>query len=183
MKFIKPVVFALLGLAAGVFLVLGSRQNKPDAPPGFTVVEYWEKWNGPEFLGMKAIVDDFNNTVGWQKKIFVRYMSMSEIDRKTLMSVAAGVPPDIAGIWDQQVAQYAAIGAAEPLDDLAKAHGITRDYYLPVFWDGCSYKGHLYALVSTPGTVGLIYNKQIYEQCGEKLKAAGLDPERAPRTL
>jgi ABC-type glycerol-3-phosphate transport system substrate-binding protein len=183
MKFIKPVVFALLGLAAGVFLVLGSRQNKPDAPPGFTMVEYWEKWNGPEFLGMKAIVDDFNNTVGWQKKIFVRYMSMSEIDRKTLMSVAAGVPPDIAGIWDQQVAQYAAIGAAEPLDDLAKAHGITRDYYLPVFWDGCSYKGHLYALVSTPGTVGLIYNKQIYEQCGEKLKAAGLDPERAPRTL
>ena len=29
----------------------------------------------------------------------------------------------------------------------------------------------------------MIYNKQIYEQCGEKLKAAGLDPERAPRTL
>ena len=128
MRIIKPVVFTLLGLTAVVFLVVGSWQNKPEAPSDFTVVEYWEKWNGPEFLAMKQIVDDFNNTVGKDKKIYVRYMSMSEIDRKTLMSIAAGVPPDIAGIWDQQVAQYAAIGAAEPLDDLAKEHGITEDY-------------------------------------------------------
>lgn len=183
MRIIKPVVYTLLAIAAIVFLIVGSRQTSADAPAGFTVVEYWEKWNGPEFLGMKQIVDDFNNSVGKEKKIYVRYMSMSEIDRKTLMSVAAGVPPDIAGIWDQQVAQYAAIGAAMPLDDLAKAHGITRDTYLPVFWDGCSYKGHLYSLISTPGTIALIYNKQAYQECGDALRNAGLDPNRAPRTM
>jgi len=183
MKLVKIIVFALLGATGLGFLLFGSRPNFSDVPPGFTVVEYWEKWNGPEFLGMKQIVDDFNNSVGKEKKIYVRYMSMSEIDRKTLMSIAAGVPPDVAGIWDQQVAQYAAIGAAQPLDELAKEHGITEDYYLPVFWKGCSYRGHLYALVSTPGTVALIYNKQIYQQCADKLRAAGLDPDRAPRTM
>src|ERR1700733_7894939 len=139
MKFVKIFVFALLGLTASAFLLFGSRPNWSDAPAGFTVVEYWEKWNGPEFLGMKQIVDDFKATVGKEKKIYVRYMSMSEIDRKTLMSIAAGVPPDIAGIWDQQVAQYAAIGAAMPLDDLAAEHGITEKTYLPVFWRGCSF--------------------------------------------
>jgi multiple sugar transport system substrate-binding protein len=182
MKVLRIIVFTLLGLIGLAFLIFGSRPST-DAPPGFTVVEYWEKWNGPEFLGMKQIVDDFNNTVGKEKKIYVRYLSMSEIDRKTLMSMAAGVPPDIAGIWDQQVAQYAAIGAAEPLDDLAREHGITEETYLPVFWKGCSYKGHLYALISTPGTVALIYNKEIYQQCADKLRAAGLDPDRAPRTI
>jgi multiple sugar transport system substrate-binding protein len=183
MKIIKPVVYVLLGITAVIFLIIGGRGNQSDAPAGFTVVEYWEKWNGPEFLGMKQIVDDFNSTVGQEKKIYVRYMSMSEIDRKTLMSVAAGVPPDIAGIWDQQVAQYAAIGAATPLDELAAEHGITAKTYLPVFWQGCSYQGHLYALISTPGTVGLIYNKQTYQQCGDALRKAGLDPNRAPRTI
>jgi multiple sugar transport system substrate-binding protein len=182
-KIVKTVVYVLLGITALIFLIFGGRGYSSDAPPGFTVVEYWEKWNGPEFLGMKAIVDDFNNTVGKEKKIYVRYMSMSEIDRKTLMSVAAGVPPDIAGIWDQQVAQYAAIGAATPLDELAKEHGITEETYLPVFWKGCSWNGHLYALISTPGTVGLIYNKRIYQECGDALRKAGLDPNRAPRTI
>jgi multiple sugar transport system substrate-binding protein len=176
MKIVKLFVYILLAIAAIVFLVVGSRQTAPGAPAGFTVVEYWEKWNGPEFLGMKQIVDDFNDTVGKEKKIYVRYMSMSEIDRKTLMSIAAGVPPDIAGIWDQQVAQYAAIGAAMPLDELAAEHGITEKTYQRVFWDGCSYNGHLYALISTPGTIALIYNKQTYKECG-------LDPQHPPATM
>ncbi|MGD0460916.1 MAG: hypothetical protein ABSB74_00360 [Tepidisphaeraceae bacterium] len=42
----------MLAVVAGVFLILGSRQTTSDVSAGFTVVEYWEKWNGPEFLGM-----------------------------------------------------------------------------------------------------------------------------------
>jgi ABC-type glycerol-3-phosphate transport system substrate-binding protein len=183
MRIIKPLVFSLMGIAAAVFLVLGSVQNAPVAPPGFTVVEYWEKWNNPEAAQMQVIVDDFNRTVGKQKKIFVHFLSVSDIDQKTLISIAAGVPPDIAGTWDNQIAQYAALGAVQQLDAMAAAHGITEDYYLPVFWRGCSYGGHLYALVSTPGTVALLYNKRLYQENGAKLRAAGLDPNRAPRTL
>ena len=183
MKIIKPAIFALLGIIAIIFLVVGSMQENFPAPPGFTVVEYWEKWNNPEAAQMGVIVDDFNKTVGREKKIFVHFLSVSDIDQKTLISISAGVPPDIAGTWDTQIAQYAALGAVQQLDDLAAAHGITEDYYLPVFWRGCSYNGHLYALVSTPGTVALLYNKQIYQQCGDALRAAGLDPDRAPRTL
>ena len=183
MKIIKQAVFVLLGVTAVVFLVLGSMQNKSEAPPGFTVVEYWEKWNNPEAAQMEVIVDDFNKSVGREKKIFVHFLSVSDIDQKTLISISAGVPPDITGTWDTQIAQYAALGAVQQLDELAAAHGITEDYYLPVFWRGCCYNGHLYALVSTPGTVALLYNKQIYQECGDKLRAAGLDPNRAPRTL
>ena len=50
------------------------------------------------------IVDWFNNTVGKEKGIYVQYLSMSSINQKTLVSTAAGVPPDVAGLWDHQVA-------------------------------------------------------------------------------
>src|SRR4051812_35247461 len=98
-------------MAGGVFVAFGSGGPPPAAPPGAVVVTYWEKWTGAEAAQMRQIVDDFNTSVGRNKKIFMQYLSMANIDQKTLVSVSAGVPPDIAGIWDQQVAQYAALGA------------------------------------------------------------------------
>jgi multiple sugar transport system substrate-binding protein len=175
MVWIKPVTFASLALAATVFLIVGS-SREDGVPPGSVVVEYWEKWVGPEAEQMRQIVGDFNNTVGRQKGIYVRYFSMTDVDQKTLVAMSAGVPPDVAGMWDQQVALFASLGAVQPLDDLAAAHGITADTYLPVFWNSCHYNGRLYGLVSTAGTVALIYNKELF-------RAAGLDPSHPPRTL
>ena len=78
--------------------------------------------------------------------IYVQYLSMSNVDQKTLVATTA-LPPDVAGLWKLQVAQFAKINALEPLDDLARDHGITAAYYKPVLWEGCRYKGHLWALV------------------------------------
>ena len=68
---------------------------------------------------MRQIVDDFNRTTGVQKHIYVRYLSMSKLDQKLLIASAAGVPPDIAGLWDPQTAEFATLGAIQPLDELA----------------------------------------------------------------
>jgi ABC-type glycerol-3-phosphate transport system substrate-binding protein len=182
-KWIRAITFALLFAAAAAFLVRGAPQPVSDVPGDFVVVRYWEKWTGNEGAQMRRIVDDFNRTVGREKKIHVEYLSMSAIDQKALVATAAGVPPDVAGLWDQQVAQYASLGAAEPLDELAAAHGITEQTYLPVYWNGCRYEGKLYALISTPAAVALHYNKQVFQQCAAQLRAAGLDADRPPRTL
>ena len=69
------------------------------------------------------------------------------------------------------------------MEDLAKAHGITEGYYKPVFWKGCHFNGHLYALVSTPAAVALFYNKRIFHENAAKLRAAGLDPDRPPQSI
>ena len=110
-------------------------------------------------------------------------MSTSAINQKTLVATAAGVPPDIAGIWNGNIVQYAAQGALEPLEDLATEAGITAATYKPVYWDACNYQGHLYGLVSTPAMVALFYNRLAFEAAGDELRAAGLDPHRAPRTI
>jgi ABC-type glycerol-3-phosphate transport system substrate-binding protein len=178
---VRGLIYTLLAATAVYILAFAGRTNDP--AQGRVVVRYWEKWTGNEADQMMQIVNDFNNTVGNEKGIYVQYLSMSNINQKTLVATAAGVPPDIAGLWDAQVPQYAAIDALEPLDDLAAAHGITKDYYKPVYWKGCTYNGRLWALISTPAAVALHYNKRLFEERADKLRAAGLDPNRPPRTL
>ena len=172
MKFLKYLVLASLLIPALLILAFGPRSDAP-VPKDRIVVDYWEKWTADEEAAMKVIVDDFNNS---QDRIFVRYVSTSNVNQKTLVATAAGVPPDVAGLWDNNLAQFAEQDALMPLDDLAKEHGIGPSTYMPVFWNACHYKGHLYALISTPAAVALHYNT-------DEFRAAGLDPDHPPTTL
>lgn len=183
MKHLLSRVFSIF-LAGGalVLLAFGPRPQS-NAPAGRVRIEYWEKWTGLEAQQMKEIVDDFNNTVGAQKGIWVDYNSMSQIDRKTLVSTAAGAPPDVVGVWDRQVLELASIGGLEPLDRYAQQAGLTRDRYKTVYYDACKYKGTLYAIPNTVWCVALLWNKQIFEDKAAQIRAAGLDPNRPPRTI
>jgi ABC-type glycerol-3-phosphate transport system substrate-binding protein len=182
MKFLRAVVIVLLLAAAGAVLAFGSRDEKR-APAEFVRIQYWEKWTGEEGRQMRQIVDWFNETVGKDKKIFVEYLSMSTVDQKTLVATAAGVPPDVAGVWDGQLVQFAAMDALEPLDAMAAEHGITPEYYKPIYWEACKYKGTLWGLISTPAAIALHYDKEAFERHADDLRRAGLDPDRPPRTL
>jgi ABC-type glycerol-3-phosphate transport system substrate-binding protein len=172
----------LMIASAAAMLAFGPRPEL-GAPPHRVRIQYWEKWTGLEGQQMKEIVDTFNNTVGKEEGIWVDFVSMSQIDRKTLISTAAGVPPDVAGLWDTQVLQFASMNALEPLDSYAQQYGLTRDHYKHVFYDGCKYHGRLYAIPSTVWCVALLWNKEIFQEKAAELRAAGLDPDRAPRTI
>jgi multiple sugar transport system substrate-binding protein len=178
----KTIALAVLVVPALALVAFGP-SGSPAVPPDRVIVEYWEKWTGAEQQQMQQIVDDFNDTVGRQKHIYVRYMSTSGINQKTLVATAAGTPPDISGMWDGNIVQFASLDALEPLEDLAREAGITSATYKPVYWNACNYNGHLWALVSTPATIALFYNRVEFEHHAKELKAAGLDPTRPPRTL
>ena len=182
MKAIKWSFILLIVLATSGLLAFGPRANE-SLPKDRVVIDYWEKWTGNEEAQMRVIVDDFNNTVGSEKGIYVRYVSSSTINQKTLVATAAGVPPDIAGLFDVNLVQFASMGALEPLEDMAREHGIAASYYKPVYWNGCNYNGHLWALISTPTVVALHYNTRIFHENASALRAAGLDPDRAPQTI
>jgi multiple sugar transport system substrate-binding protein len=180
---------ALVLLGAGL-LVFGPRPAPPlpdwairadGAEP--VVVDYWEKWTGDEARQMQQIVTEFNQSVGKDKGIFVRFLSMTKVDEKAIVATAAGVPPDVVGMWDTNIAQWSALGALTPLNDLTAARVITRANYKTVYWDACTFEGKLYGMISTPGCVALHYNRRIFQENAGKLRAAGLDPNRAPRTI
>jgi ABC-type glycerol-3-phosphate transport system substrate-binding protein len=181
-RVVGQIVLLVMAASALALLAFGPRPTHI-APENRVQIEYWEKWTGLEGQQMKQIVDAFNDTVGKEKGIWVDYVSMSQIDRKTLVSTAAGAPPDVAGLWGREVLQLASMNALEPLDDYAQAHGMSRDQYKTVYYDGCTYKGNLYALPSTVFSVALLWNKQVFADKAAELRAAGLDPDRPPRTL
>jgi ABC-type glycerol-3-phosphate transport system substrate-binding protein len=181
-KALRTTVVAALA-AGGVLLLAFGPRATDEFPKDAVVIDYWEKWTGPEEAAMRQIVEDFNATVGREKHIYVRYLSTSAIEQKTLVATAAGVPPDIAGLYNQDIPQFASMDAMEPLDAMAAAHGITADTYKKVFWDECCFEGKLYGLVSSAFDLGLYYNREIFQQRANELRARGLDPDRPPRTI
>lgn len=169
-----------MGLVGGVVLcavatcagVLGG--CRPSAPQHKRiVVTYWEKWTGFEGEAMRKTVEAFNAS---QDRIEVRLFTTSQIDRKMLMATAGGIPPDIAGLWSYNVIPYADKNALLPLDEYAAKYGLSRERFIPAFWDLCYHRGHLWGLPSTPASLALHWNKKLFRQ-------AGLDPERPPRTI
>src|SRR5436190_16227785 len=142
---VKTVIIVALGGGAVLLLAFGPRATD-QFPKDRVVIDYWEKWTGHEEAAMRQIVNDFNASVGREKNIYVRYLSTSAVVDKTLVATAGGVPPDIAGLYNQNIPQFASQNALEPLDQMADSRGITARTYKKVFWDECCYAEHLYGL-------------------------------------
>jgi len=185
MQVAKYIILSILLLLAGYSLIWGPRAEFTPTK-GTVVIQYWEKWTGLEGSEMEDIVNKYNQNEGRQKGIYVQYLSMANVSQKTLIATAAGTPPDVAGVWDTQLAQWASTDALEPLDDFVRNYSdykLDANYYKSVYWDACHFNGKLYGLVSTPANIGLQYNKALFAENADALRAAGCDPTRPPRTF
>ncbi len=170
---LRDFALPLAGLGI-LFTIFASEQiTTPHPEPGPVHVAYWEKWTGFEGDAMQAVVDTYNRK---QNKIHVDLLTVSGIESKTLLAVAGGDPPDVAGLYGPNMAQYADDRAILKLDDYCREKGISAADYIPAFWDMGTYEGHVYALPSAPASTALHYNKQMFRD-------AGLDPEKPPQTI
>lgn len=166
------LVFILLLLAAAT--IGFSEIITANAPvPGPIHVTYWEKWTGFEGDAIRDVVDTYNRS---QNRIHVDLLTVSGIEQKTLLAIAGGNPPDMAGLYGPNVAQYADDNAILPLDDFCKEKGIRAEQYVPAFWNIGFYRNHVYSLPSVPADTALHYNKQMFRD-------AGLNPEAPPQTI
>lgn len=165
----------LLGLPALALLAFGPR-GQTDVPEGRTVVRYWEKWTGVEGAAIQRLVRKFNDTIGRDTGIFVDYHAVSDVEKRMLISTAGGDPPDLAGLFDHVIPQFADQDALLPLDRLVREHDIDLDAFKPIWIEVCRYNKTLYALPSTPYTIALYYNRAAFRD-------AGLDPDQPPQTI
>ena len=167
---IRPTVL-LLALTA--LAGLGVARGAETAPAGGRVViNYWEKWTRFEAAAMQAVIDDFNRS---QNRIEVRFLPISPIDVKLMLAASSGNPPDLAGLWEYSIPDFAEKGALLPLDEALAAAHLGADHFLPAYWELGRHRGFTWALPTTPGCMALYYNKKLFRE-------AGLDPERPPRT-
>lgn len=143
-------------------------------------ITYWEKWGAFEGDGAQKMVDAYNES---QERVYCHYIRTSQVDRKAMLAIVGESPPDVVGLWDNSVIPFSEANALLPLDEMMAASNLTPDHYVPNYLKLCQYEGQTYALPSTPATVALYYNKDIFARKADELRAAGLDPDRPPETL
>lgn len=147
--------------------------TRPTEKSGPVTITYWEKWTGFEGDAIRAVVDAFNAS---QNDVHVRLMTVSEIQKKLLVAIAGGDPPDISGLYSRNVYTYADRGALSPLENYFQEYRIRPDDFIPIYLKECTLRGKYYALPIAPMTLALHYNRAHFRE-------VGLDPDRPPRTI
>lgn len=162
-----------IALAVSAACLALSCSGGTERADGRITIEYWEKWSGFEKDAMQAIVDDYNAS---QDRVFVNFVSQSELERKLLLATSGGNPPDLSGFWSYAVASFVDMGVLTPLDSRMQRDGISRDDYLKSVGDICEYRGYMWALPATPASLGLHINVALFRE-------AGLDPDNPPSSI
>ncbi|HOE95668.1 MAG TPA: ABC transporter substrate-binding protein [Candidatus Sumerlaeota bacterium] len=174
MSYCRCIASARVAVWALAALLLGCGATASRQAEGGPVqIEYWEKWTGHEGEAMREIVDDFNAS---QNEIHVNLITVSQIERKIMLAIMGGHPPDVAGLWTHWLHILCERNALHPLDRLIAEAGLSLDDYLPVFKVLLSDRGFIFALPTSGTSVALYRNRQLFRE-------AGLDPDHSPTSI
>jgi len=103
-------------------------------------------------------------------KVEVTTIPYPEYQQRLLTAVQGGNAPDVSTVDQIWVAAFAAAGAIEPLDEMAKNAGVTAETFFPGAWASANYDGKLW---------GIPFNVDVWQFSfynDDLLKAAGVDP-------
>lgn len=151
-------------------------------------VEVWGLSAGPDSKGIEAVMAEFERR-NPDLKIRSTKMGTGDMNPQKLMTAIVGrVPPDVIAQDRFSLSDWASRGAFRPLDDL-----IARDkdsdplcprpeQYYSAAWRETQYDGKTYGIPTGADDRILYWNRAIFRRHAAELRAAGLDPERPPRT-
>ncbi|WJH38671.1 extracellular solute-binding protein (plasmid) [Aliirhizobium terrae] len=104
----------------------------------------------------------------------------SELDKQLRVAMLSGNGPDVVyTAGPSYVAPMAQSGQLMALDDYAAKYK-WQDRILPVFLKMGEYDGKLYALPKTYETVGLFYNKTLFEKTAGRHRRRSTNSKRSP---
>lgn len=186
MRRIDLVFLTVVALGAAFSLAQGRTLQDSASASGRVLprkITYWEKWTGFEGEAMGRVVSLFNERERARaarepgyRPIEVRKVTISKFEQKLLVAIAGGNPPDVAGIISFLLPSYVDKGALLDLTDRLEKTELARGHFAPAYYDLGRYRGRTWAVPTTPSTLALHYNRQLFRE-------AGLDPDMPPRTL
>jgi multiple sugar transport system substrate-binding protein len=130
---------------------------------GGTIIELWAM--GSEGAKVQQLLPEFELThPGLRVK--VQQIPWSAAHEKLLTAYAGGNLPDVVQLGSTWIAEFVAIGALRPLDDLQSAAGLPLDDYYPATLEANRLDGKLYALPWYVDTRVLFYRKDLLGKAG-----------------
>ena len=181
----RPIL-AALGCALATFAWAAPSDPGSVSPKRDLVI--WGVSIGADSKGQSAVIREFEKR---NPDVRVRILSMGagQMDPQKLMtSIVGNVAPDVINQDRFTIADWASRGAFRSLDDLIERDkgkdpltpNIADYYEAP--WKEALYDGKVYAIPTAADNRILYWNRKIFREQADVLKAAGLDPTRAPRT-
>ena len=158
------------------FCLLAAHGCGPVGQDGRGVMEItvWSMWTGQEEQNFEHVLRRYEQL---HPGIRLRNLGAVGDDTKTVRAIVAGVPPDFCTLSDPSyVGPLARNHALRPLDDLFRQSGLREADFVPASLGLCRYQGRLYGMPFLIDDKALMWDKDAF-------RAAGLDPERPPRTL
>lgn len=148
----------------------------------------WGVTLNPATKGTETVIRTFEDRHPQYRVRLINVGNGRTADQKLMMSIVGKVPPDVMYQDRFALPDWAARGAYRPLDDL-----IQRDQdkdplcpkptqYYPSVWSEASYAGKVYGIPAQADDRLLYWNRAMFRERAKELRAAGLDPNRAPRT-
>jgi ABC-type glycerol-3-phosphate transport system substrate-binding protein len=155
-----------LPLATAIGLALPASASAEDI-----VLKFWDNQQTESGLSQyqEEAVKSFE-TANPGIKVEVTTIPYPEYQQRLLTAVQGGNAPDVSTVDQIWVAAFAAAGAIEPLDEVAKNAGVTADTFFPGAWASANYDGKLW---------GIPFNVDVWQFSfynDDLLKAAGVDP-------
>lgn len=171
---VVPILLALVASSCGG----GGGGGGEAAPAGAAggALKFWHAMGGPLGKSLESLVADYD--AGAAEKVESVSMGQYEaLSQKIMAAVAAGGPPDIAQCYEAWTANLVANGSVVPFDRFLQdsAGQALRADLVDVFAEASRQGGKLWSFPFNKSVRCLYYNKAHFE-------AAGLDPERGPRT-
>ena len=150
---------ALVVLGASVFA--GTALSQEKAP-----ISWWYETAAPENQEyLRTLLVAPFNAANPQYDLSIDFRG-SELDKQLRIAMLSGSGPDVVyTAGPSYVASMAQAGQLLALDDYAQKLG-WNDRILPVFVELGKYNGKLYALPKTYETLGLFYNKTLFDANG-----------------
>ncbi|WP_457965183.1 sugar ABC transporter substrate-binding protein [Arthrobacter sp. D1-29] len=169
---IRAGIVAMAAAATLALSACGGGQQSPtqDQGPADSGELRFAMWNQAQSEVMKTIVADFNKT-NPNIKVNVEVTPFDNYWTKLQTEASSGNQPDVFWMNGPNFQLYASNGQLEPLDDVIDGNKIDPANYPESLNKLYSYEDKQYGVPKDFDTVGLWYNKKIFDQAGETYPA------------
>ena len=163
-KLAARACIALL-LVFSVLLGGGSLGSAPARASSPVTLTFWNGFTGPDEPAVVALVNQFNAThPDIQVKMTIE--PWDTVYEKLPLSLRVSQGPDIAGIGNNYIPQYAKAGLIQPIDSVYDSTGINPKVIPAGLLQVMRYNGQYYAAPMSFDTIMLYWNKTLFAKAG-----------------
>lgn len=151
--------------AVAAVLVIGSAFagcDRKTADDGFIEVT-WQSSNGHARTFQEKMVEEFNDTIGKEKKIKISYSFKDDGSDVAVTLAAGGKAPDFIG---GNLVEFVDKGYIEAIDDMPGGEEYLKNYEGYFREKTNMYKGKHYCVPTASQLYGLVYNKDMFKEAG-----------------